>query len=278
MAILCVLTFPLSVLSNTDESPVIICEGITHTGYASAYLPYTFKFSQKEETKAKWQFLLNLIEGKEICMKQQEGGLTFAINPSIDEAFINESGKMKGRIQYTYEKDGSLNTISYNLTLDCSPKILEISDTARYIPTEYVSLYDFSCNIHYVGASSITIGVESEYSSFYDIFHINEAPIAHVQIPLLSLGNDVWVDITVNNKYGEDKQTIKIPAYFKFSAVESPTDKSAYHHIDVFSSDGIFIGRFQKPNEILDHKGSVLLLRYYDADNQLIQTKKIISP
>lgn len=276
--ILCALTFPLSVLPNTDERLEIICEEITHIGYASAYLPYTFELSQKGEAMAEWQFILSHIEGKEICIKKQEGGSTFAIDPSIDQTFINEAGKMVGRIQYTYEKNGNLQTLSYKLTLDCAPKILEISDTVRHIPPEYVSLYDFSCNIHYVGASSVTIGVEQEYSSFYDVIHIYEAPLAHVDIPSLSLGNDVWVDITVNNEYGEDKQTIKIPAYFRLSAVESPTDESTFDHIDVYSLDGRFFGRFRKSNEIPNRKGTVLLLRYFDADNHLLRTKKILNP
>ena len=54
-----------------------------------------------------------------------------------------------------------------------APKILSIDDET-VIDNGYATLYDYSFTVSYVGASSVAVGVEQEYSSYYEIHHVNK--------------------------------------------------------------------------------------------------------
>ena len=154
-----------------------------------------------------------------------------------------------------------------------APKILSINDET-VIDNGYATLYDYSFTVSYTGASSVTIGVEQEYSSFYEIHHVNEPALAHVYLKYLSRGNRVWVDVSVENEYGEDKRTIEIPiqspdAIGKVTAAEAD-------HIDVYSLSGTLLGQVKSLSELTAYRNCTLLLRYIDKDGKPLQTRKML--
>ena len=109
---------------------------------------------------------------------------------------------------------------------DGAPKILSINDET-VTDNVYATLYDYSFTVSDVGASSVTIGVEQEYSSYYEIHHVNEPDLAHVYLKYLSRGNRVWIDVSVENEYGEDKRTIEIPVQTPTAISEASAKEAA---------------------------------------------------
>jgi len=156
---------------------------------------------------------------------------------------------------------------------DGAPKILSIDDET-VIDNSYATLYDYNFTVSYVGASSVTIGVEQEYSSYYEIHHVKEASPAHVYLKNLSRGNKVWIDVSVENEYGEDKRTIEVPLQVP-SAIGQATAAEA-DHIDVYSMSGTLLGRVKSLSELSAHRACALLLRYIDKDGRQMQTRKLL--
>ena len=156
---------------------------------------------------------------------------------------------------------------------ESAPKILSIDDET-VIDNGYATLYDFSFTVSYTGASSVTVGVEQEYSSYYEIHHVKEASPAHVYLKNLSRGNKVWIDVSVENEYGEDKRTIELPLQVP-SAIGEATAAEA-DHIDVYSMSGTLLGRVKSLSELSNLRACTLLLRYIDKDGRQMQTRKLL--
>ena len=156
-----------------------------------------------------------------------------------------------------------------------APKILSIDDET-VIDNGYVTLYDYSFTVSYVGASSVTIGVEQEYSPYYDIHHVNEPTLAHVYLKYLSRGNKVWVDVSIENEYGEDKRTIEIPVQLPDAISEASAAEA--DHIDVYSMSGTLLGQVKSLSELTAYRSCPLLLRYVDKDGHQLRVRKQMQP
>jgi len=156
---------------------------------------------------------------------------------------------------------------------ESAPKILSIDDET-VIDNGYATLYDFSFTVSYTGASSVTIGVEQEYSSYYEVHHVNESSPAHVYLKYLSRGNKVWIDVSVENEYGEDKRTIEIPVQTPTAISEASATEA--DHIDVYSMSGTLLGRVKSLSELSAYRSCPLLLRYMDKNGHQIQTRKML--
>lgn len=167
--------------------------------------------------------------------------------------------------------------ISAQSTPENAPKIISI-DNQKIDFGNYATYYDFSFDVTYSNATSVTIGVEQEYSSFYDIIHVHEPSPAHVSLKYLSRGNMVWVDISVANEYGKDTLTIELPVMSNDIANGlSSTDRSPVKidHIDIYSLDGSFQKRIKNISELSCYHACTLLLQYYNKENKLVRSKKI---
>ena len=154
-----------------------------------------------------------------------------------------------------------------------APKILSIDDET-VIDNGYATLYDYSFTVSYVGASSVAVGVEQEYSSYYEIHHVNEPSPAHVILKYLSRGNKVWVDVSVKNEFGEDKRTIEIPVQSPDAIGNAPAAEA--NHIDVYTMSGTLLGHVKSLSELSAFRARTLLLRYIDKDGQQMQTRKML--
>ena len=167
--------------------------------------------------------------------------------------------------------------ISAQNTPGSAPKIISI-DNKQVHDTEYATYYDFSFDVTYKGATSITIGVEEEYNPYYDIIHINEPSPAHVYLKYLNRGRMTWVDVIAENEYGKDTLTIELPAMSKDNANGLTTiDKSPAKtdHIDIYSLDGRFMKRIKSISELSSFHACTLLLQYFNKEDKLIRSKKI---
>ena len=160
---------------------------------------------------------------------------------------------------------------------ESAPKVISVFNQ-KVDFSNYETLYDFSFDVTYTGATSITIGVEEEYNPYYKTYVINEASPAHVNLKYLNRGRLTWVDIIAENEYGKDTLTIELPVMTDGN-VDGLTsiDKSPAKtdHIDIYSLDGRFMKRIKNLSELSSYHTCTLLLQYYNNKNQLIRSKKI---
>lgn len=269
---------------DTYPSRRIYCQDIPSTGIASAYETYLFEINNytSDMSSLHWEFQTRTGDGDYQTVIQQYDGQTFLVNPVpfLSTSRINPEGDIDAKVLLTYTLGGIERRTSLKLTLECSPKILAVYDQTVH-SNGYNTLYDYSFSVSYRGATSITIGVEQEYSSWYEIRHIHEPFLAHAFLKYLSRGNMVWVDISVTNEYGTDTYTIEIPvqspdAIGEIAADESNAMRSRnIDHIDVYSTGGSLLKRIRSISELSNFHSCTLLLQYFDKEGQQIQTKKI---
>ncbi len=167
--------------------------------------------------------------------------------------------------------------ISSQSTPESAPKIISVNNQ-KVDFANYETYYDFSFDLTYSNATSITIGVEQEFSPWYDIIHVREASPAHVNLTALSRGNMVWVDIIAENEYGKDTLTIELPAISDENTTGlSPIDKSSAKtdHIEVFSLDGRFLKQIRNISELTGLHAWTVLVQYCNEENKLLRSKKI---
>lgn len=262
----------------------IYCQDIPSTGIASAYESYLFEISNytPEMSSLHWEFQTRTDNGEYQTVNQQSNSQTFLVTPLpfLSTSRINPEGDIDAKVILTYTLGGVEKKTSLKLTLECAPKILAVYDQTVH-SNGYYTLYDYSFKVSYRGATSITLGVEQEYSSLYDIIHINEPFLAHAFLKYLSRGNMVWVDISVTNEYGTDTHTIEIPVQSPDAIHEVAADYSDTRrgrnidHIDVYSTSGSLLKRIKSISELSNFQSSTLLLQYFDKEGQQIQTKKI---
>lgn len=269
---------------DTYPSRRIYCQDIPSTGIASAYETYLFEINNytSDMSSLHWEFQTRTGDGDYQTVIQQYDGQTFLVNPVpfLSTSRINPEGDIDAKVLLTYTLGGIERRTSLKLTLECAPKILAVYDQTVH-SNGYNTLYDYSFSVSYRGATSITIGVEQEYSSWYEIRHIHEPFLAHAFLKYLSRGNMVWVDISVSNEYGTDTYTIEIPvqspdAIGEIAANDPNTMRSRYiDHIDVYSTGGSLLKRIRSISELSNFHSCTLLLQYFDKEGQQIQTKKI---
>ena len=269
------------------ESPPInvFCQDIPSTGIASVYNSYLFGINNyvSDMSSLHWEYQVKSTNGDYQTVCQQFDGQTFLVSPStyLSLSHVNPEGDIDAMIRLTYILNNEEKTVFLKLTFECAPKILSINDESVH-DNGYSTLYDYSFNVAYRGATSITVGIEQEYSSYYDIIHINEPFLAHAYLRYLSKGNMVWVDVSVTNEYGTDLETIEIPiqsrGHIKAKSsvnIHAKTQENNICYIDIYSIDGTFVNRIQSISELSNYHSCTLLLQYFGINHQLIQSRKI---
>jgi len=271
---------------ETTPNIDIYCTDIPNTGIASAYDTYLFEISNYNVNMSSlhWEYLVLSESGEFQIKAQQADSQTFSFSPFsyLSTSHINREGDIECIVRLTYTMNGTNFCITKKLTLECEPEIISLSDQSVR-NNGYITLYDYSFNVSYRGAPAITIGVEQEYSAFYDIIHIDEPFLAHVYLSNLSRGNYVWIDISVENDYGSDLQTIEIPnqppAQVKpeFSAIENSSKafSSEIKYIDVYTSNGQYVDRIRTLSELRKCPSGEWILKYIGGSQEVIKTRKI---
>ena len=94
-----------------------------------------------------------------------------------------------------------------------APKIIEVTSGEKVFRDGYTYLYDYKFDVRYTGCEYVTVGVEQEYSSYYNVYHFYGPDTAHVYVKNLYANNRVWIDISAENEFGSTKMTIELPPY-----------------------------------------------------------------
>ena len=163
-------------------------------------------------------------------------------------------------------------------TPESAPKIISV-DNLKVEFGDYATYYDFSFDVTYSNATSVTIGVEKEYNPYYKTIQVNESSPAHVSLKMLNKGRMTWVDISVVNENGKDSLTLELPVTTRG---DHETDLSSIkkgpvkiNHIDIYSLNGSFLKRIKNISELSSFHACTLLLQYYDKGNKLVRSRKI---
>jgi hypothetical protein len=273
---------------NVPSSVEIYSKSISSMDVASVYNPYLFEIDSDDPniSPLRWEYQVKSANGVFQTVYQQTGSQMFSVNPSeyLSTSHVNSSGIIDAIVCLTYRVNNEVKTTSMSLKLDCAPIILSITDQAFHFE-RYETLYDYSFNVSYRGATSITIGVEQEYSSFYDIIHIHEPNLAHAFIQALSRGNMVWIDISVTNEYGTVTETIEIPCQTNVHNVYNSSTSSenvnlcsrenVTDYIDIYSTNGSFMKRIKSISELSDIHSRTVILQYFNQNHKLTKTRKV---
>ena len=269
-----------------NNPPVeIYCQDIPSTGITSVYNPYIFEIRNlgANISSIHWEYQVKSNNGEYHTVSQQLNGQTFLVNPSdfLSESHINPEGDIDGMICMTYNLNNEEITAYFKLTFECAPKIISIYDKMEH-DCGYITYFDYSFNVSYRGATSVTIGVEEEYNPYYKIIQIDEPILAHAYLKYINRGRMTWVDVSVTNEYGTDMQTIEFPVQHRSYAKELPSGNidceiknNDINYIDIYSLDGTFLKRVKSISELKDYHTCTLLLKYFNSDKQQIYTKKI---
>lgn len=266
------------------ESMSIYCNEIPQTGIPSAYGTYTFRVNNYNPSieNTRWEYvILNNSQEYEL-VSQQTGGVTFDVcltSENISSPYINSDGDIEGIVKLIYTLNGQEKVLTYSLTLECAPKILGILNQQAHFEGHF-ALYGYSFTVDYVGSQTINIGVEQEYSPYYDNYIVTEPYLAHAYIQGLSRGNMVWIDISVSNEYGSDLYTIELPVQSDTSTIIQAERKEPYighkiDHIDVYTPSGLFLGKVKDLKSIPQYHFRDFVLKYIDKNNNEIRTQTI---
>ena len=261
----------------------ITCPTIPVSGVASAYVQHQFSIVNYSVAMSslKWSCLMRQSDGDYHVASQQNGGTTFSISPStFSFQSPNTDGDLDCIVELSYILGGSEHKIQKHLSFELSPSIIDITDQTVHLGN-HTTLYDYSLNIRYAGATDVTIGVEQEYSSYYRIIHVSEPYLAHAYISSLNRGNYVWLDISVSNAYGSDTRTIEIPEQSLSSHQLNNRIDNAVHgstkvaQIDVCSQDGTKLKTVNNINGLESLTSGNYILVYKDLYGKIVKTRKI---
>lgn len=266
---------------NEPTTIKIIGEGISETGIASAYESHYFYIQNNTGysiNSPNWTFELPLNNGEQIILSQSNSP-TFTISPltNTDQYKKNIDGDINGIITFTATVNGNKVVQIYNLTLEVKPAIYFVSDPVyTYRSSDHSYFADFT--IRYGGARYLTIGTEEDYVSGYHVQDIFEPYQTHVRVGPFSDYHDAWVDLTVENQYGEATQTVELHKLVK--SIIPGFDKTDYTNIvntKLFDLNGNLIKEYyitDKVDRFSLPKGFYIQKSY--KNEECIKTEKII--
>lgn len=208
--LLILLNVPMTV-DATDIS--IICEDYDSETPLSAYEPHTL-YVQADIPHAvvegEWTLLLPL-KGTGGMMESKGTGNAFDI-PVIDDGYlydINGDGEIAATVTFDGNADGKPVSASMTALLDFKPRISSVN-ILRKVRDDSYDTYSLIYDVEYLGASRVLSILEQEYGIAHSSSYTNEAPVAHITTPYIYSNFSAWIDLTVENKYGEATYTIEL--------------------------------------------------------------------
>lgn len=250
----------------------------------SAYESHSFNVKNNTEgtiTDSNWSYILPLANGKDTIISTAQNTLSFAI-PAIteeDKYQINVNGDIYGHVLFSGKMNGETVTDTYHLLLDLKPHIKRISDLIKK-ESALLDYYDISFQIEYMGTDLLSVSIEEEDNSKIRTQYIYEPYLAHIDIPSITAFKYAWIDIKLENKYGEEIYTIELPPFKDNANAITPIGQGNQEHnnptdIEVWTQNGNKILLAHDLNELHDLRKGLYILRYY-KDGTYIKTTKYL--
>lgn len=184
-----------------SETPLSAYE--THALYVQSDVPSTV-------VEGEWTLTMPQKEGGSIIVSKGTGN-AFEI-PAIDDSYlydINGNGEIAATVTFTGNADGKPVSASMTAPLDFKPRISSVN-ILRKVRDESYDTYSLIYDVEYLGASRVLSMLEQEYGITHSSSYTNEAPVAHITTPYIYSNFSAWIDLIVENKYGEATYTIEL--------------------------------------------------------------------
>lgn len=266
-----------------SEDVKIVGNDIDETGLASAYEDHTFTVKNDNGgiiTDAVWSYMLPLQNGKDTLVSQRLNSLSFSIKAIDNESKyrINMNGDISGKIIFSGKINGKDVEDVFNISLELKPKIKAVKIIKK--ESNYpLSSYNIYYTVEYVGSDHLFIQVEEEFAGGMESQIIYEPFFAHVESKYLTAPFYNWVDIKVENKYGEEIYTIELPPYTDGDVREIPNNrvefKSPYTIIEVLNEHGMTLNWVTSLNDLRINKKGLYILKFYKG-NICVKTTKYL--
>lgn len=194
----------------------IIGDGIDDTGITSAYDSHTFRLYNPDNhnlTDISWTFYLPEKSGnlKEIISTNSVNEFTIPAIENEEQYAININGDIYGEISCSFYDNNEYKELTYRVSLELKPRILNVYNIQKESTSN--DFYNVSFTVDYAGADKIIIGLEQEYVVGTLTKIVYEPFIAHVNIPHIYNGYYTWVDVSVENSYGEEYYTLEFEPF-----------------------------------------------------------------
>ncbi len=272
-----------NVIISNQNNIKIIGSDIPESGITSAYTSHLFYLDGEGKDKisnAKWSFYLPAIDGNELLQKSEEGTLSFNIDKisNPDNYEINVNGDIYGKIIFTGLLNGNLINLQYNVTLELKPSISNVTFVKQDNGNE--NSYDIVCKVDYKGSDYLYVTLEEEYGSSLRSQFVREPYLAHFVCSNITSPYYAWVDIKVENQYGNDVYTIELPPYLKnqqnsvSNKISSLSDDD-FTRIRVYKSNGCYVKTIKEDAEIYELPSGMYILEYFRG-NSKIKTSKLL--
>lgn len=215
-----------------------------------------------------------------MLQKSEEGTLSFNIDKisNPDNYEINVNGDIYGKIIFTGLLNGNLINLQYNVTLELKPSISNVTFVKQDNGNE--NSYDIVCKVDYKGSDYLYVTLEEEYGSSLRSQFVREPYLAHFVCSNITSPYYAWVDIKVENQYGNDVYTIELPPYLKnqqnsvSNKISSLSDDD-FTRIRVYKSNGCYVKTIKEDAEIYELPSGMYILEYFRG-NSKIKTSKLL--
>lgn len=213
--------------NSFQESAVkIVGQNIPESGITSGYESHTFSITNptgESISNAIWTYKLPLANGGDTIISQATNVLNFQI-PAIENENlykINVNGDIYGTIKFEGMQNGNEIVDVYTISLGLKPQIKSV-EIINTVPTGLYGNYDLFFNVDYIGGDYLYVVKEEEYGSSAFAQFVYEPFLAHVKVENVTSDYWVWIDIFVENEYGESVYTIEIPVEYNLKAKSGP--------------------------------------------------------
>lgn len=272
--------------NSFQESTVkIVGQNIPESGIASGYESHTFSVTNPTGiniSNAIWTYKLPLANGGDTIISQVSNVLNFQI-PAIENENlykINVNGDIYGTIMFEGMQNGNEIADVYTISLGLKPQIKSV-EIINTVPTGLYGNYDLYFNVDYIGSDYIYVVKEEEYGSSAFAQFVYEPFLAHVKVENVTSDYWVWIDLFVENEYGETVYTIEIPVEYNLNAkrkvvVASINDLNSNYddqYFDVYDITGALILKHGQKAEINNLDGGLYLIKCFIGE-QCIKTIK----
>lgn len=239
----------------------------------SAYLTHSYKLSKSNESIQSYSWKFSLRNKLGIYEQVSTGdGESFEIgaieNP--DNYYINNAGEVDGKIDCQYMiGEKSYHAVTYHFKLDLKPMILSIDNDLREDQPEMLFTYSF--DVRYIGSDHVDVEVTDENSFIRREFTFSQPQIAHIRIEKMDALFKNWVDVIVENKYGQDKQTIVIGGNTGINSIENEAEDK---YIQIYDLNGnpAFVG---SKSQLSDLKKGIYIQKEIEINGK-VKTYKIL--
>lgn len=181
---------------------------ISEEGNGCAYVSHTFYLegATTDVTTCEWTFKLKDKSGQYAAVSTRtESSFTIDAIDNPDSYFVSLHGEMDGLIECSCTVSGeSVALTPLAISLDLKPQIVSISNLRKEFSDDYSFYLHF--DLEYLEAQYVTIEIEEEYNPYVSSTPIKEPSVAHIKTPLISGLHNSWVNVLLENKYGETEK------------------------------------------------------------------------